>query len=70
MDKIDTKIKYEKPVFIEVEVGKNAHDISDAHPFKRTDYHEDGSQTVWYGFEVAQKEYEAFLILRDHPEVF
>jgi hypothetical protein len=60
---IQTTIKYEKKLFIEIEVGKDGLDIDDAIPFKRTDYHEDGSQTIYYGLEITPGAYKHLMAL-------
>jgi len=65
MSEIETTIKYEKATFIEVAIGKDALDILDAHPFVRTDYHEDGTSTRWYGFEIDEKKYKHYLALAE-----
>ena len=62
MSDIQTTVKYEKQVFIEIEVGKDALDV-DAIPFKRTDYHEDGSKTEWYGLEIKEGTYKALMAM-------
>jgi len=70
MSDIECKIKYEKRVFIEVVIGKNALDIDDASPFERIDYHEDGSQSKYYGFEISKSAYENFIwLLRNRGEL-
>ena len=64
MDKnIETKIDYSAgKVFVIVESGKFDQEWNGpGHLFHRTDYHEDGSQSEYYGIELTKAEYEAVL---------
>ena len=65
---IETRIDYSNgDVFIIVESGKfdqewNGH----GYLFERTDFHEDGSASKYYGIELEEKHYKAILYMLEN----
>ena len=54
-----TRIKYEGNVFVELHFGgEDARDVPGC-LFHRTDYHEDGSQSEYWGIELIESHYIA-----------
>ena len=52
---IETKIKYFEPVRLRIE-GTDR--VVVCHPNVRKDYHEDGSVSTYYGFEMSKKSFK------------
>lgn len=63
---IETKIRYDGKVPIKVMDGDY---YVEGHLFVRIDYHEDGSQSEYYGVEVVAPSY-GFLVKRFQPHKF
>lgn len=67
---VEMTVAYQGKVIFTIPTAKNKVITLEGHIFHRTDYHEDGSASQWFGIDMTEEEYNRYMATRSNlPKV-